>query len=920
MQWMRITVAVLTLAIGCSVVRAADVTAEADAIVDRYLEKIGLDELLVRRLSNRIAAMRPGEERADAVQVLAGAYARLLDDTENDEQRRRLEAAAADLIRNAPKEATTELRLSLARVTYRQLEETASQWMMAMADESDRQVTLRRLNELTGELDRLADRAQGEYQLYEQRETNERRPGMSRAWSERKAEAGRLRSMSHYLAGWSALHAADLEPLPERRIVRAKQSLAHLGWLLNARRGRAPELERLPEGTLVFEHVARAAVAAAAARAHAGDTVEAQAWFKTLDESSNVHSGAIAVLRQRRAIALAQVGRWEAVTGLVFSNDLEAAGESMDVADARLLAALAISSAADGPLAPRDERARNVVRDRALAALVAANELGHVLDLSRRFGLDQLGGDTFVAHQVRALRLYQQARDAHELRGEADAPTTDVSIAASYLMASAQFEAALNASDAAEYPDALGSAVMLLGLSRYYAGTAPSEGVALEADAGLLAAADAFERAARELRDPVRAAAALWMAIHTLQQVLEDNLSNDSSAIETRRDRLEVRFLATYPEHPQAAAITIRRSGTSTLSLEQRIEMLRKIDSASPMRASAERQATRLAYEAWREASTSSERDWMAARYLAMAEPLLADDRRSARDSEDAALRAVLRARRMAEVAMTMSAPDTARAQAALDVADALVAEGLSDSGIADELTYRRAQVAFADGDVERAQELVRALQSQDQRYAVAAQRLFFQHTRRVWLRIRSSDAAVPLVPLSDEQTTAARQLVDASVPFIQLLDQQSEDSASDAEALHICRELVGALCALQFGANDKSVAERAEAFNQRILDAQPRDGQALRRAAELHEAAGHLEQALEAWRMLLTGLPPGKAKWFEAKYRLVQLLAVHDPARARQVMNQHRVLHPTYGPAPWGERLRELDATLSQSLSEGGS
>lgn len=901
--------------------RASAQAEQAEAIVDQYMERVGLDDVLVRRLADRIAQMKPGDERSTAVALLANAYARLLDEAETDSERQRWQAAAADLMQNAPNEVTTELRLSLARVTYRQLEDTTTKWMLAMADESDRQITLRRLMDLLGELDRLAERAQGEYQMYEQRESNEKRPGAVQAWTERKAEAGRLRSMTHYLAGWTALHAADLEPDRDRQAARATRALAHLGWLLNAPRDRSPERDRVPEGTLVFEHVARAAVAASAAFARAGEPAQADAWFVMLEAAPNLHPGAQDVLRQRHWIALAQAGRWAELAGRAMPRDVEPVEAELSVADARLLAALALAHTPGQQVGDRDARSREHMRDQSLAALVGANELGHVLDLSKRFGLDQLSGDTFVAHQVKALRLYQQAREDHELQGAGDAPTDDPVIAEKYRLASAQFEAALRSPDAAAFPDALGSCVMLFGLAQYYTGLAPSGASAGAAPgAGLLSAADAFEQASRELREPDRAASALWMAIHALSQIIDQQLAQDTAAVTARRDRLEVRFLATYPDHAQAAAITIRRAGSSsTTSLEERIEMLRQVDKASPMRGSAERQAARLAYDAWRSATTASERDWMAARYLAMEEPLLADDRRGARDSEEAAHRAIVRARRMAEVALSMSAPDTARARTALDVADALIAEGLVDASASDELQYRRAQLALAEGDFAGARNTVDRLQSADPRFAIAAQRLFFRHAQRAWERARPGKDAPLDLALDQAQRDAATQAVDAGQALLDVLAASgADDVAAQAESLHVRRAMVGALVVLHFGDGSMEAGARAIALNQRILDAQPRDAEALRNAGELHEAAGQVDGALEAWRALLAGLPPSEPTWFEAKYRVVRLLARADPARARTVLDQHRVLHPSFGPAPWGELLRELDARVPASTPDG--
>jgi hypothetical protein len=43
----------------------------------------------------------------------------------------------------------------------------------------------------------------------------------------------------------------------------------------------------------------------------------------------------------------------------------------------------------------------------------------------------------------------------------------------------------------------------------------------------------------------------------------------------------------------------------------------------------------------------------------------------------------------------------------------------------------------------------------------------------------------------------------------------------------------------------------------------------------------------------------------------LLETLAVIDPPRARAVLAQHVALQPSYGPEPWGERLRAVERTL---------
>ena len=98
---------------------------------------------------------------------------------------------------------------------------------------------------------------------------------------------------------------------------------------------------------------------------------------------------------------------------------------------------------------------------------------------------------------------------------------------------------------------------------------------------------------------------------------------------------------------------------------------------------------------------------------------------------------------------------------------------------------------------------------------------------------------------------------------------------------------------------------------------------QVLRRYAELAEAAGDKAGALDAWRLLLAGLNPTAPEWFEARYHSLRLLLVTDRPAAAQAISQYRVLHPDFGPEPWGAKLKELAeqiAPVPASNAGGGA
>ena len=108
------------------------------------------------------------------------------------------------------------------------------------------------------------------------------------------------------------------------------------------------------------------------------------------------------------------------------------------------------------------------------------------------------------------------------------------------------------------------------------------------------------------------------------------------------------------------------------------------------------------------------------------------------------------------------------------------------------------------------------------------------------------------------------------------------------------------------------------------LLQHQSSNGRFLRAAGELSEAVGDDDTALSCWRRLVSGSRAGTERWFEARYRVLTLLSEIDPDRAREVMRQHKILQPDYGPDPWGARLKALDIRLREkkegALSSGAS
>jgi hypothetical protein len=95
------------------------------------------------------------------------------------------------------------------------------------------------------------------------------------------------------------------------------------------------------------------------------------------------------------------------------------------------------------------------------------------------------------------------------------------------------------------------------------------------------------------------------------------------------------------------------------------------------------------------------------------------------------------------------------------------------------------------------------------------------------------------------------------------------------------------------------------------VLKVAPGTADSLRRSAVTSEAAADPRGAMESWSVLLAAAASGSTEWFEARYHALRLIARLEPARARELLTQHKALFPTYGPAPWGDRIRELAESL---------
>jgi hypothetical protein len=503
-----------------------------------------------------------------------------------------------------------------------------------------------------------------------------------------------------------------------------------------------------------------------------------------------------------------------------------------------------------------------------------------------------MGTEGFIVNYVRGLQAYEHARRAQGDAGEnPDEPTKLDPVANQYRAAAALLAGAAGMSDAATFPSERTNAAMVQGLSLFHAGDYEAASRQLElAHQGAATAPQADE--------------ALWLALVALDRAVEAG----RPSLTGERDRLVVLYLQSYPAGERAARLVLRQGSGAAMSDAQALSTLLGIAQESPLYATSRRQAARLLYKIYRGAS-GADRDFAAVRFLGVAEPILALDRDQAlaggAEAQPARESAVALARQVLDVALGVSTPDLARASGAIDTLDRLSKLAGADLGeFAQELMFRRFQIALARGDRAEAESSLAVLHQTGGRYSDAADRLLYREALDDW-------TAAPQDP------ARARSLVEMGKRIIAQFPPGPEPLA-DAPVAAAFDTIARAALVVWRAEKDAAMRDLALDASKRLKLAGRKTRDVLRRIAELAESGGQAAEALDAWRELLAALPQDSADWYEARYESLRLLAASDPARAAEVMQQYKLLHPDFGPAPWGSKLKELDAQLGGGSAGG--
>jgi len=856
-----------SFALAFGVAAAASPSPRQDTDLAAYLDRLGLEDLLALELE-RIAFGRGPlpEARQRAVERLAELYPALLERAPDADARTDLEGRIDRLLAKQPPREAEELRLALLRARYRAAARIAEEERVALATPEAVAEAKALFDELVRELPSLRSRLESRARSIDRRSDN-----LPVVRAERILDlADRLRvrvAQSVLLEGWARLYRVLLGGLPETEAARELEAAATAFARIVDTGEAYPQPKDVSLDLRGDETFGEAILGLALCRSRGGSPSVAREWLELLDVPQ-----AAAPLRDA-------VPAWRMVLALEEGNVTAARTLLEDMVARPETPAAWLRLAAVGGLRRRERDATATLLAReAIAALAAKRELGQVLDLARRFGRDLAGDAGFPARYVAGVLAHEEGRAARDAGDEGAAR-------ARFAEAAAALERALGEPDAPAYAASLAACRTLAAWCRFECGE-------------FATALAGFDAAAGD-------EAADWMGIVCLDRLVA--AAPDDAATPGRRADLARRvdaFLDRHPSSPNVPALLRMRLAAQGIPERADIDRMLGAVGDGAEAVAARRQAALALYRLYRatpaapaDAKAEVGRAFLAAlATLPTERGLPAGDPGLARQAAEVALGEEVAADAAAEIAI--AALERHAARLSPEIAAPLEAE-LAVRRL--QLDLRRARFAEALvrlGGIEALPE------ARDDLREFARRAVF----RAAAGRYRDGAADAPDRAEVRDATLEAGWLV-------VLAAQRGVGSLADALALpgiESTAALVVAAARERLAvAPDPVLVARVLPLAEALRTRRPRDAGTLEALADLAGLGGDRARAAELLRELVAGSPVGSERWFRAKAILVETLAEIDPERARAVLRQHVALQPSYGPSPWGERLRAVEAKL---------
>ncbi|MBL4590515.1 MAG: hypothetical protein JKY96_01005 [Phycisphaerales bacterium] len=809
-----------------------------------------MDDLLEVHLRTEIDQARSNEDRESATSSLAAFYLDMIRTEPKGSARRELLLSRAwDLTTGVNADQLIGLRVELLINRYLPIEQTVELHLILLDDPNERARGVKQLTDIQRRFGHIETLMRSDVRGLERRLKSFRKDDKTESLQEQLDNAKRNLSLARYYIGWCGY---SLGVLKDRSV--PNEPIEAFGWLLGAK-GAVPKLEDLEHAALEFDHVARAAIGVALCKARNGDLITARSWIRRILKVESLNPE-IRDNAQTRLLQIEATGaRWDVVLELIEQIHRQR-NEPLRIDEARFVAIAVLDNERQSK--GKNRQAQEVAQA-ALEDLIKRGEIGHVLDLHKRYGSLPLIANRFLSQYASALMALD----------EAERPETG----GLFATAATLFSKAMKSEDADQYPEEKGDCALKLAYCL----------IKSKSPADAIGACDALieTEPSDELLEQAR-----WLRIVAIEMLIADGQKKQADTLEE-----SVReYIVAYPDSINASRLLIRHSLGNMIDPQLAINALMQMPVDDPGAVAARRMLVQLYHQQYRASrrtdTLAKEKAIELVRWLWESTPDEAGDPREAR-TRLSIIRMVLDMTRQDQTgANEIAARAILRGILLIDTHPSL-------SVHKDELLLRRVEFLLVNGDQDRAERQVGLMNDPSGIFAIAAMRMVFVASLDAWngdpTNLREADRVVALgialiestlPPAPEKLSGQDSAIIGAVARAAEFQGQKQGDQSSTRLSFRMC----------------KLIFERGLP-----------DDDTLRRTARLASFFDDPETELQAWLELLARSLPTEPAWYGARYESFRVMLRVDPDRARLAINQYRVLHPNPAPEPWTEKLQTL-------------
>jgi len=859
-------VILVSVLIACGVYAHTYAASPEDEQVAEFFKSHNMFSLLELQLEDRIRIAKNENERTLLTQELSELYLSQLRSYPREHAYRALMFnRASALVARMSSVPMYELRIELLIESYLVYEPSVELARLELLDPVKRSDSISNLQGLNRQLRSIASKLDVKIEQLKRSKlkTNKRDGAKS---PETLADLRRYRSLAHYYHGWTGYSVAVLKDQHVPSGV-----FFSFGWLLGAE-GEFPQFKLLNETMLEFDHVARSAIGVALSYAQSEDMLTARSWARLVAESEHTDPELHRAGQDRLLEVLAIDRDWTEVNELIEQINTQRDNETfMRVAQARFLALQSLGAMHSTRVGRGGIREATHVAQYAIEQLVEQGEIGHVLDLYRRFESLPMVANSFITNYAQALAELNQAEQAGN--------------AGLYASVAAQFARALDSSDADRFDNERDDCKLKLAYCELRSGRgAESIKVCDELIAHTL-----NEQIIEEAR---------WIRIAAIE-----SRSNNSQVMSDILDQAVRQYITAYPSSARSARLILRYAMQGSVDAQVAVDTLNAIGDDDPIVFPARRTLVQLRYKQLR--ANGFKDQVLLAETLRVVAWINENQPTEITDDNDAQAR-MGTVRIGIDLSLRAQPPVIEFAKDLIEAAIQLTRVEPSLVRFRSELIYRQVEVAVFGEHHDQAMGYLQELEVLDSKRGQSARILIFNETVRQWS--------------ANNRTVLARRLIELGS---QVLSTQTPPYPEPlgGQVSKVAEVIVQAGVHLWLANQDVDAQSLALRVSLMVLDRGVPSEPGLRQTAMLTAESGDIAHELDAWLRLLAAYPSNDERWYEARYESLRVLKEIDFSRALSAYDQFKVLHPRLGPSPWNALITGLfgDSLTDQNKSTGG-